>query len=706
MLEVSAFGAIGDSATVCQKELVGGKGAALAEMASLGLPVPPGFTLTTELCNLYRWLHQYGRKAEDKDAVIEDIMELIVTPMLERLESHFGYMPLLSVRSGARVSMPGMMDTVLNVGLVESNLVEWADRIGGRATLDSYRRLIQMYGSVVLNVEDRHFEGILQSVKDRAGVEDDAGLENEHLFGLNEKYLQLLDSINEPLPQTLEEQLAGAIRAVFDSWDNDRAKHYRKMHGYPDDWGTAVVVQAMVFGNMNEQSCSGVLFTRDPATGQPGVVGEFLPNAQGEDVVAGVRTPQPLIDMFDWNESAHIELFELAHKMELHYRDMQDMEFTVQDGKLYILQTRDGKRTAKAAFRIAHNMYTEEMISKEDMRKRLTGKMYDALKCTKIDPEHYVEPCHKGIPAGGNVVSGVIATSSSMAVALAGKANVILVTNETTPNDIKGMEASVGILTRTGGATSHAAVVARGLNKACVVGCQDLDLDTVADNTHVTIDGATGEVWLKDMPLVGGGSDSYAETVLEILRGAKEKAPAYVFSGTLQEGEPVWIDTAHMSVSNMVDVIAALTYHPLVVIELSDWFSNGDGLDDNFFKTMITPQYIKEARLEGLKTKVLALEAIAVTKHPVVFVKLPDIAPAAYKKSLEKAGYTVLGSVNTVADLLKGGVVDPSTDFIKKVMGGKTAYNKMIAMLKKNGVEFMDMPKPVYKEMEVYELLG
>ena len=517
--------------------LLGGKGANLAEMAKLGLPVPSGVTIPTDLCIEYLALDAKYRYSYLKELVTDHVM-----PHLKTIEKEFGYMPLFSVRSGARVSMPGMMDTVLNVGLSSTNLVEWGLRLNTRAALDSFRRGIQMTGTTARDHPAGIYEGTLTRWRKEAGVKTDAELTHEHLGQLVDEYIKIYETIEgEKYPSDLVDHLILCIDAVFTSWNTERAIYYRKMNDYPDDWGTAVNVQAMVFGNMNDGSCSGVLFTRNPSTGEPKLTGEYLINAQGEDVVAGTRTPETLDHMHGWShDGCYEELVCWAENLEAHYRDMQDIEFTVQDGKLWILQTRNAKRSAKAKFRVAFDLREEKAIDTKTMRSRITGADFDALTSTQIDPSFKGTPNHTGLGAGGSLVCGRVALTSDAAIKLS-KLNddVILVRHETTPDDIAGMDASDGILTTTGGATSHAAVVARGMNKVCVVGCSELNVSGLNNCDWVTINGATGEVWLEAVPLVRGKMDSYARAILK--ECVEEDEPLVVVGTDWQDNNGILI---------------------------------------------------------------------------------------------------------------------------------------------------------------------
>ncbi len=515
---VYRFGRGGSEGTAGMKRLLGGKGANLAEMASLGLPVPPGFTITTEVCAWY-----YAHDRSYPEGLREQVREALAAVERE-VGARFGdpERPLLvSVRSGAPVSMPGMMDTVLNLGL-NDRTVEGLARASEdrRFAFDSYRRFVQMYGDVVLGLDHYLFEERLEEAKREQGARFDNELPADALERLVAAYKALVrEQLGRDFPDDPEEQLWGAIGAVFGSWMNPRAQTYRKLHGIPADMGTAVTVQAMVFGNMGEDCATGVAFTRNPSTGEKLRYGEYLVNAQGEDVVAGIRTPQPLSkamagsgtaggSMEERMPRAYAELVAVFDRLEQHYRDMQDIEFTVQKGRLYVLQTRSGKRTAAAALKIAVDMAEEGLISREEALLRIDPAALDQLLHPTLDPKTERRVIAKGLPASPGAVSGKVVFSAEEAerLASAGEA-VILVRIETSPDDIHGMHAAKGILTARGGMTSHAAVVARGMGKPCVCGAGDLLISyeerafgaggvRVAAGEVITIDGSSGEVML------------------------------------------------------------------------------------------------------------------------------------------------------------------------------------------------------------------
>jgi pyruvate,orthophosphate dikinase len=491
--------------------LLGGKGANLAEMANLGLPVPPGFTITTEVCKYYV---KEGRLPEG----FEEELEKYLKKLEDATGKKFGDKknPLLvSVRSGAKFSMPGMMDTILNIGLNEEIVKGLAEATGDeRFAYDAYRRLIQMFGNVVMGIEKDEFERHLEEMKKKKGVKFDSELNAEDLKELVEIYKEVYKKhTGEEFPQNPREQLKRAIIAVFKSWNNPRAITYRRLNKIPDDLGTAANIQTMVFGNLGSDSGTGVGFTRNPATGENELYGEYLTNAQGEDVVAGIRTPMPLSKLKEENPKIYEELKRTAKLLEKHYREVQDFEFTVEKGKLYLLQTRDAKRTPLAAVRIAVEMVKEGIISKEEAILRIDPSQIEKLLQPIIDPSVEVNPIARGLPASPGAVSGKVVFSADDAVEMAKESPVILVRSETSPDDIHGMHAAVGILTSRGGMTSHAAVVARGMGRPCVVGCEELDIDeerkevrvkdqVIKEGEWITIDGYTGDVIVGKVPTI------------------------------------------------------------------------------------------------------------------------------------------------------------------------------------------------------------
>jgi len=497
------------------RELLGGKGANLAEMTNIGLPVPQGFTITTEACTQY---YEDGQKIND--GIFAEIMEYI-----EKMESITGKKfgdhenPLLvSVRSGARASMPGMMDTILNLGLNEDVVDVIAKKSNNpRWAWDCYRRFIQMYSDVVMEVGKKYFEQLIDAMKEQKGVTQDVELDAADLKELAMQFkAEYKAKIGEDFPSDPKEQLVGAIKAVFRSWDNPRANVYRRDNDIPYSWGTAVNVQSMAFGNMGDDCGTGVAFTRDPATGAKQLMGEFLTNAQGEDVVAGVRTPMPIAEMAEKFPEAYDEFVKVCNILEDHYRDMQDMEFTVEHGKLYMLQCRNGKRTAPAALKIACDLVDEGMISEQQAVAMIDPRNLDTLLHPQFDPKALksTEPVGKALPASPGAACGKIVFTAEDAKAWAERGEkVVLVRLETSPEDIEGMKAAQGILTVRGGMTSHAAVVARGMGKCCVSGCGAINMDeankqfTLAGKTYhegewLSLDGSTGNIYDGAMPTV------------------------------------------------------------------------------------------------------------------------------------------------------------------------------------------------------------
>ncbi len=494
-------------------DLLGGKGANLGEMTKLGLPVPPGFTISTEACKV--WLAQ-GHEPEELGQEVDEHLASLERAMGRRLGDADDPL-LVSVRSGARFSMPGMMDTVLNVGLNDRSVLGLARRTDNpRFAWDSYRRLIQMFGRTVLGIDGDRFEEAIDDLKRQRGVKGDLELDADDLRGLVATFESIVRSeVGRDFPQDPREQLDLAVRAVFDSWNTDRARVYRRQERIPEDLGTAVNVMAMVFGNLGPDSGTGVAFTRDPATGEQGVYGDYLQNAQGEDVVAGIRNTVPLAHMGELAPQAHSDLMQVMATLERHYKDLCDIEFTVENGKLWMLQTRVGKRTPAAAFRIAAQLVDEGVIDLDEALRRVRGAQLAQLMFPQFDPNAARTAVAKGMAASPGAATGKAAFDSATAVEWAQRGDdVILVRRETNPDDLRGMVAARGVLTSRGGKTSHAAVVARGMGRTCVVGVEALRVDprnrqfTTADGVLVdegdviSIDGGTGEVFVGEMPVV------------------------------------------------------------------------------------------------------------------------------------------------------------------------------------------------------------
>ncbi len=509
------------------RNLLGGKGANLAEMTNIGLPIPNGFTISTEACTDY---YNDGKTInEDTKAQIFEALE-----WLEGVQGKkFGDTenPLLvSVRSGARASMPGMMDTILNLGLNDVSVKGFAAKTGNaRFAYDSYRRFIQMFSDVVMGMSKTYFDNILEAEKKAHGYVYDTELKAEDLQAVIAKYKAIYaEKMGEEFPQDPKVQLMEAIKAVFRSWDNPRANYYRMMNDIPYEWGTAVNVQSMVFGNMGNTSGTGVAFTRNPATGAKGIYGEYLINAQGEDVVAGIRTPQPITQLEKDLPDCYKQFIEIADRLEKHYRDMQDMEFTIEDGKLYFLQTRNGKRTAQAAIQVACDLVDEGMITPQEAVLRIEAKSLDQLLHPAFDAAALKNGNQIGeaLPASPGAAAGRIYFNADDAVAAhAAGSRVILVRQETSPEDIEGMHAAEGVLTMRGGMTSHAAVVARGMGTCCVSGCGDLKVHeeekfielgghTIKEGDYISLDGSTGKIYLGDIPTVEASISGNFERIM------------------------------------------------------------------------------------------------------------------------------------------------------------------------------------------------
>ncbi|TES92765.1 MAG: pyruvate, phosphate dikinase [Candidatus Cloacimonadota bacterium] len=505
------------------KEVLGGKGAGLAEMTNIGILVPAGFTISTEVCTYFYENNKYPEGLEEE---VKENLNKVEEVMGKKFGDKENLL-LLSDRSGARVSMPGMMDTVLNLGLNDETIEGLIKKTSNpRFAYDCYRRLIQMYGDVVMGVPHSEFESILSEIKKEKGAKSDIELDSEALKELVLRFQDLIKKKkSEDFPAEPFKQLWGSIKAVFKSWNTKRAREYRKINNIPDNWGTAVNVQAMVYGNMGKESATGVAFTRNPATGENVFYGEYLVNAQGEDVVAGIRTPHPLnkiqkgdsdlISLEEEMPEIYKELDEIRNKLEKHFRDVQDLEFTIENGKLYILQTRTGKRTALSAVKIAVDMMKEGLITREEAVARVAPEHLDQLLHPMLDPKAKFKVVAKGLPASPGAASGKVVFSSEKAMALLKdkKEQLILVRLETSPEDVGGMNVCQGILTARGGMTSHAAVVARGMGKPCVVGCGALDVNyeknqftvagkTVKEDDCITIDGASGSLILGDVPKI------------------------------------------------------------------------------------------------------------------------------------------------------------------------------------------------------------
>lgn len=664
------------------KSVVGGKGAALHEMSALGLPVPPGIVIPTAECRVYLHAHDKPHlRAQQLTQLADQVIEFFQT----RVAPVLGHMPLLSVRSGAQVSMPGMMDTLLNVGLMQENAEEWKTRLGLQCR-------------------------------------------NECATRLNDTYAALVGGDTAATSLSLRGQLMGAIGAVFRSWNSERAREYRKLHGYPDDWGTAVTVQAMVFGNVSEQSCSGVLFTRDPATGENAVTGEFLPRAQGEDVVAGTRTPRQLHLMEQWNGAILDQLLEISEKLELHYRDAQDIEFTVQDGKLYILQTRNAKRTALAAFKVAHDMALERVISKEEAVQRVTAAQYQALMREEIDPAFTTAPTFTGLPASPGIVTGRAVFSDSD-LAVYAKDPIILIREETSPDDFPAMVKSAAILTSTGGATSHAAVVARGINKPAITGATSLKighdhakverdgkvLAKFSRGDTLTLDGATGRVWVGvEVPRVGGTLPVEAQAVVEWAVSQSNATLAYEVPKdlALPTSGRYYLSLANLSKKQEFSaLLKKLAERPDLTgfIGFSRPKTKVHPDDEQFLSLLsvsVKPPQVSEALLNPfLKAALVGLLPKKLKKRWVVHV--PATASDIHTESFVDAEWDIVRPVRTLKDLLAAnGYVQFTDEFRVTMNREQVALADMLGLLSKAGRSIRELGAVVSGEDFVAEALG
>lgn len=728
-----------------QANLLGGKGANLAEMSKLGLPVPPGLTIPTEACVEFM---EYG-EANDvvaQAALINACVEKVI-PVVDTWADGATSIPLVSVRSGARVSMPGMMDTILNVGLTVENIDEYREAMGDKPALDSFRRLIQMYANVVHGVPNDVFEYQIIAIKGfKYGMDEcpvlDSDLSVTHLGWLITAYLaEYEEYVGESFPATLTEQLSASIRAVFLSWNSDRAKKYRKVHGYPDTWGTAVNIQQMVFGNLGDDSASGVIFTRNKDTGENTLYGDWLPNAQGEDVVAGIRDPLPISEFYDWNPCVADDLVDYAKKLEEHYNDMQDMEFTVESGKLWILQTRHGKRSAQAAFRIAYDMAEAGEITKSEAIERVTGKQYLVLTKPQIESGFNKKPDFVGKASAGSVVSGIAVFSSKEAEKC--KQDCILVAKETTPEDFGGISAAVGILTQIGGKTSHAAVVAGGMDKTFVVGCTDMVFDAgqtvlivgtktqINPGTKVTLDGVTGRVWVgADVPVVKLKIDQYVRDIIKWASegqntnilvkitpeiGLESKKWRKELETQLPTEGSVYIDTANLSfgkssrnpLSKLFNVLKSrpelsgvigLTREPDPVTDYE--FLGFLGVEPDVADT--DEQVVLNSRMKVL------LQGNWNKKFKKRWIlRVPAFAATLQKDALSAAGWRQVWMVSTLAELMKvNGLIDVAPNFEEELKKQGIELEAFIGILKDAGRTVDPMPRVVSKDRMIFEVLG
>ena len=687
-------------------DILGGKGANLAEMSDMGIKVPMGFTIPTSACREYNLLAE-GEKSEFLDELVK--LALIE---IDEIASIMGYRPLFSVRSGAPVSMPGMMDTILNVGISVGNLEEWINRLGPKAAIDCYRRLIQMYGTTVEDIDPQVFDAVIEAytTKHKVGHEIELGLE---VFG------SMTDAMAErfehfcPFPEEIDDQLYGAIKAVMDSWWSERAQDYRELHNIPDELGTAVNIQMMVFGNMNDHSGSGVLFSRNPMTGENKIFGEFLVNAQGEDVVAGTATPVDLAVMETTHPEWYLVLEEWTHMLETRYRDMQDIEFTVQDGTVYLLQCRVGKRSAPAAFKIALDMVEAHIITVDDLKDRISRQQVVLMHSDVIDPNAAIQAPHLfGNPACGGVANGYAAFSSEAAVAMAEKGqSPILFAKETTPNDLKGMIASVGIVTMTGGATCHAAVVARSLDTPCIVGCTDMQLSLgvepptvylnavpVLEGDPVTVDGTSGRVWLSHLPLIKGGEQAELKAVEDLLLG--DMGEVGFFSDKIGPG------VTHLLVANWItkgeELVNALK-GPRGPVVLDFSYPSTYCLESPLAFTT----HSDNCKMRDLINLIADEVESILHQGPLQFTACEGGTAFSVAAALQKMvaqGAVHMYRPETVSDLLGGGVFYPPK-YTPEGLMNLDEMNQLVDLLQKAGVDISWTKSTTTKKRALLELL-
>jgi len=696
--------------------LLGGKGANLAEMANLGIPVPPGFTITTDVCKAYEALlvQEYTVHTPEVQNFIADLM-LEVMEMYDALTDLMGYAPLVSVRSGAPVSMPGMMDTILNVGLTHDTVNDWADRLSLRAARDSQRRLIQMLGHTAYGVPSDEFEAALTKLKFQKKVIHDADLNADALVELVTIFGGIFKvHTNQYFPQTVEEQLSSAVMAVFDSWMNPRAIEYRRIHNIPAAMGTAVTVQCMVFGNTGMSSGTGVLFSKDPSTGEDVALGEFLPNAQGEDVVAGIRTPlkikamckphrPPELDDLGWGV-VHHELMTLTTTLEGHYSDMMDIEFTVQDKKLWLLQCRIGKRSALAAVKIAKHFCEHGTITESEVLKRVTVAQYKVLRRPTIAANFKQPPHLEGNGASPGVAIGVVVLTADAAVNC--KEPCILVTNETNPDDIAGMFKAQGILTRTGGSTSHAAVVARAMDKPCIVGCRGLPIElSYLEGKKVALCGATGRVWIDtEVPVQDATSDpdlawfkgicmntlGFVETTSDLSEIGKgpRNIPLSAYWGQPAKLQEILERVAETKA-------AAFTYMDVTPPKVI-------GQDHQLLACVGEAPYVDPEWFNMKGYQFMIVDGQALGTGPTVCggPLMPHTVV-----NLETNGYIVTEKAKTLADTLNR-ACEVSNEFITDVIGGSHAWAVIKAALNSAGYAVKTVPMGAPVEYAVYMALS
>lgn len=678
------------------KTFLGGKGFYLAELCQMGHPVPPGFTIGTTACKTYMKLGS----PQDRELFMQSLMHEVMLAYLHLVEHVNGVdeltdetAPILvSVRSGAPVSMPGMMDTILNVGITSNSFGHFVDDLGERTAVDCYRRLEQMYGSVVLGADSSVYEELLSLARKTETVDTDAELSVEGLAKTAHAFEQFNEAIDgKGVPNSVREQLAGCIEAVFKSWFNPRAVEYRKIHKLSDELGTAVNIQLMVFGNRNEESGSGVFFTRNPSTGADDPMGEYLPNAQGEDVVAGIRTPLP------WEQIPQLlrlELIGMGEALEAKFKDVQDIEFTVENGKLWLLQTRTAKRTPQAALRLAVDFYEDGIIDSTEMAKRVTRKQVSDALVPAISSDWAKEPNLKGLGGCPGAVTGYVVFTAKDAVEESKTKPVVMVTQETNPDDIAGMNAAVAFVTATGGMTSHAAVVARAMNKPCVVGCGGLDFTLkgatagstpFAKGDKITVDGTAGQVWVKEHAEIEEGDSELVVDFLEILMDDENVIPAIGYAdpcngGTVARSLTDAIVHGVSGVANLVSAVSGQTANLIL-----DTRPVAELLPEADVELLGATGYLE--REVTLRTQLIGkLDLSSQPKFIGSFLSGEDLTAA------KKMGPVLeIKFAETVEDALKGLPVTP--EFIEDVVGGKSAWKKLEAFMDAQGVQKVEAPK-------------
>ena len=699
--------------------LLGGKGANLAEMAALNIPVPPGFTITTDACNDYHAMADGEGALGDRALFMAKLVDEAVAQW-SWIADKLGYPPLVSIRSGAPVSMPGMMDTILNVGLCSGTTATWHDRIGERAKLDSYRRLIQMLGSTAYGIDMAKFDFQLASIKKQHKVALDTELDAVALDQLVGRYLNVFKTtVGYDFPDKPGEQLAAAIEAVFRSWMNPRAVEYRRINNIDAGIGTAVTVQAMVFGNAGEDSGTGVLFSREPATGAATVLGEFLPNAQGEDVVAGIRTPLPLKQMAVLWPDQHLELMAVTHRLEQHYRDMMDLEFTIEHGVLWLLQCRVGKRSALAAFKIATQFVAAGLITPDEALGRLTRAQYRLVRRPRI-PDSFTVPAHGvGKPASPGVAIGRLVFSAQAAVAA--KEPCVLITHETCPDDIAGMYVAQGILTATGGATSHAAVVARGMDKPCIVGCTALELigspphelhvagaDVAADKgTLVSLCGDTGRFWFGiDVPVEDASQDP---DVLQVCLWAlaREGCSEHVsWPRPGQRRQTLRLADFWGDYPRLAAILKTVVEHGNAAVTILDATPPHGGLlaVDAALAGCFGADPVAAAAWGWLALEKALLEGQPDPGLAGLTVLAPGHEDA--RDALRAAGCKLAAAPKTLHDLLFAERVALSPEFVREVLGSSLALSELLDVMAKAGRKMDVLERSVALDYATFSVLG